>query len=53
MFGYLIPRNYIEAMQFDSENKEMESMLEYKAFKQWDKENLDKHKKVMNWQITI
>ena len=21
MFGYLIPRNYIEAMQFDSENK--------------------------------
>ena len=43
MFGYLIPRNYIEAMQFDSENKnskwydaiklEMESMLEYKVFK--------------------
>ena len=38
MFGYLIPRNYMEAMQFDSENKnskwydaiklEMESMLE-------------------------
>ena len=38
MFGYLISRNYIEAMQFDSENKngkwhdaimlEMESMLE-------------------------
>ena len=37
MFGYLIPRNYMEAMQFDSENKnskwydankvEMESML--------------------------
>ena len=21
MFGYLIPRNYMEAMQFDSENK--------------------------------
>ena len=43
MFGYLIPRNYMEAMQFDSENKnskwydaiklEMESMLEYKVFK--------------------
>ena len=43
MFRYLIPRNYMEAMQFDSENKnskwydaiklEMESMLEYKVFK--------------------
>ena len=45
MFGYLIPRNYMEAIQFDSENKnskwydaiklEMESMLEYKVFKKW------------------
>ena len=43
MFGYLIHRNYMEAMQFDAENKnskwydaiklEMESMLEYKVFK--------------------
>ena len=58
MFGYLIPRNYMEAMQFDSENKnskwydaiklEMESMLEYKVFKKWDKAILAKHKKVMN-----
>ena len=58
MFGYLIPRNYMEAMKFDSENKnrkwydaiklEMESMLEYKVFKKWDKAILDKHKKVMN-----
>ena len=58
MFGYLIPRNYMEAMQFDSENKtsnwydaiklEMESMLEYKVFKKWDKAILDKHKKVTN-----
>ena len=58
MFGYLIPRNYMEAMQFDSENKnsrwydaikiEMESMLEYKVFKKWDKVILDKHKRVMN-----
>ena len=48
----------MEAMQFDTENKnskwydaiklEMESMLEYKVFKRWDKEILDKHKKVMN-----
>ena len=45
-------------MQFDSENKnskwyddiklEMESMLEYKVFKKWDKAILDKHKKVTN-----
>ena len=58
MFGYLIPRNYMEAMQFDSENKnskwydaiklDMESMQEYKVFKKWDKAILDKHKKVMN-----
>ena len=58
MFGYLIPRNYMEAMQFDFENRnskwydaiklEMESMSEYKVFKKWDKAILDKHKKVMN-----
>ena len=58
MFGYLIPRNYMEAIQFDSENKnskwydaiklEMESMLEYKIFKKWDKAILDKHTKVKN-----
>ena len=45
-------------MQFDSENKnskwydaiklEMESMIEYKVFKKWDKAILGKHKKVMN-----
>ena len=45
-------------MQFDSENKnskwydaikfKMESMIEYKVFKKWDKTTLDKHKKVMN-----
>ena len=58
MFGYLIPRNYMEAIQFDSENNnskwydaiklEMESMSEYKVFKKWDKAILDKHKKVKN-----
>ena len=57
MFGYLIPRN---CMQFDSEKKnskwpdvikiEMESMLEYKVFKKWDKAIIDKHKKVGNPQ---
>ena len=50
MFGYLIPRNYMETMQFDSENKpskcydaiklEMESMFEYIGFKKWDKQSL-------------
>ena len=58
MYGYLIPRTYMEAMQFDKENKnskwydairsEMVSMQEYKVFKKWDKAVLDKHKKVMN-----
>ena len=58
MFGYLIPRNYMDAMQFNSENKnskwyeaiklEMESMIEYKVFKKWDKAILDKYKKAMN-----
>ena len=58
MFGYLVTRNYMETMQFDSENKnskwydtiklEMESMIEYMVFKKWDKAILDKHKKVMN-----
>ena len=55
MFGYLIPRDYKEAMQFDSDNKnskwydaitlEIESMSEYKVFKRVDKAILDKHKK--------
>ena len=45
-------------MQFDSEKKHstwydaikfrMESMLEYKVLKKWDKAILDKHNKVMN-----
>ena len=51
MFGYLIIRNYKKAMQFDSENNnskwynaiklEMESILEYKVFKKWEKAILD------------
>ena len=48
----------MDATQFDSENKNskwydaikirMESMLEYKVLKKWDKAILDKHKKVTN-----
>ena len=55
MFAYLIPRNCMEAIQFDAENNnskwydaiklEMESI---KVFKKWDKAILDKHKKVKN-----
>ena len=58
MFGYFIPRNYMEAMQFDPENNnskwydaiklEMECMSEYKVFKKGDKAIVDKHKKVRN-----
>ena len=58
MFGYLISTNYMEAMEFDSENKNskwydafklgMESKFEYKVFKKWDKAILAKHKKVTN-----
>ena len=33
---------------YDAIKLEMESMLEYKVFKKWDKVILDKHKKVMN-----
>ena len=49
MFGYLIPGNYMEAMQFDSENKnskwydaikiKMKSMLEYKVSKSGTKQS--------------
>ena len=63
MFGYLIPRNYMEAMQFDSESKhrkcydaiklEMESMIEYKVFKKWDTAILDKHKSQTPLKVTI
>ena len=58
MFGYLIPRNYMEAMQFVKENNksklydaiklEMEYMQSYKEVKMWAKAILGKHKKVMN-----
>ena len=56
MLGYFIPRNCMEAMEFDTENKnsqwydaiklEIESKIEYKVFKKWDKAILDKHKQV-------
>ena len=33
---------------YDAIKLEMESMLEYKVFKKWNKAMLDKHKKIMN-----
>ena len=58
MFGYLIPRNYMETIQFDSEKNnskwydavklEIDSMQELIVFKKWHKVILDKHKKAMN-----
>ena len=58
MFGYLIPRNYMETIQFDSEKNnskwydaiklEIDSMQELIVFKKWHKVILDKHKKVIN-----
>ena len=55
MFGYLLPRNYMEAIQFDKESKnckwcdaiklEIQSMQSCKVFEKWDKAILDKHKK--------
>ena len=54
MFGYLIPRNYMDSMLFDKENKnsqwydviklDMESMQAYKVFKKWDKAILENTK---------
>ena len=58
MFGYLIPRNYTEAIEFDKANNnsrwydatkaEMDSIHSYQVFKKHDKAQFDKQKKVVN-----
>ena len=58
MFGYLIPTNYIEALEFDKSNNnckwyhatksEMDSINSYEVFKNHEKAQYDKHKKVIN-----
>ena len=58
MLGYLIPRNYTEALEFDKANNnskcydatmaEMDSIHSYQVFKKYDKAQFDKHKKVLN-----
>ena len=57
MFGYLIPRNYTEALEFDKANNnskwydatkgEMDSIHSYEVFKNHDKAQFDKHKKAI------
>ena len=58
MFGYLIPRNYTEALEFDKGNNnskwydatkaEMDSIRAYEVFKKHEKAQYDKQKKVIN-----
>ena len=58
MFGFLIPTNYTEALEFDKANNnskwydatkaELDSMLSYEVFQKYEKVKYDKQKKVMN-----
>ena len=58
MFGFLIPRNYIEALEFDKGNinskwydatkAELDSILSYEVFQKHEKAEYDKEKKVSN-----
>ena len=58
MFGFLIPRNYTEALEFDNDNNnskwydatkaELDSILSYEVVQKHEKVKYDKQKKVMN-----
>ena len=58
MFGFLIPRNYIEALEFDKANNnskwydatkaELDSIHSYHVFQKHEKAIYDKQKKVIN-----
>ena len=58
MFGFLILRNYIEALEFDKENNnsewydatkaELDSIHSYEVFQKYEKAQYDKQKKVIN-----
>ena len=58
MFGYLIPRNYTQALEFDKANinskwydatkAELDSIHSYEVFKKHEKAQYDKQKKVLN-----
>ena len=57
MFGFLIPRNYTEPLEFDKANKnskwydatkaELDSIYSYEVFKNHEKPQYDKHEKVL------
>ena len=58
MFGFLIPRNYTEALEFDKANSnskwydatkaELDSIHSYEVFQKHEKAQYDKQKKVIN-----
>ena len=58
MFGFLIPKNYIEALEFDKANNnstwydatkaELDSIHSYEVFQKHEKAQYDKQKKVIN-----
>ncbi len=58
MFGYLIPKTYLEALEFDKQNGdsrwydatelEMQAIKEYQVFIKGPKAIFDKHRKVVN-----
>ena len=58
MFGFLIPRNYTEALEFDKANNnskwydatkaELDSIHSYQVFQKHEKAQYDKQKKVIN-----
>ena len=58
MFGFLIPRNYTEALEFDKANNnskwhdatkaELDSIHSYEVIQKHEKVKYDKQKKVMN-----
>ena len=58
MFGFLIPRNYALALEFDKANNnskrydatkaELDSIHSYEVFEKYEKVKYDKQKKVMN-----
>ena len=64
MFGYLIPRNYTEALEFDKANNnskwydatkaEMDSIHSYEVFKKHEQAQFDKKRKLsMHPKATI
>ena len=63
MFGFLIPRNYTEALEFDKANNnskwydatkaELDSIHSYEVFQKHEKAQYDKQKKVIMHPLDI